>query len=408
MLEACGLEYRIYNDLEKFNNTDGFKINYSDVVFENTINIKPHNILFDHGIRDYHLEVQSHPTFYKIFMKGGNQPIPFDLFGASFWLLSRYEEYLPYKGDIHQRFSYRSSLAYQYEFIQIPLVNLWIHALQALLKEKYKTIVFSQHDYKFLSSIDIDNAYKYKYKGFVRTLAGILSDKSLRKIKERFKIILGLKADPFDCYQFLIEQHKQLNIKALYFILLGDYGPNDKNHSATDLRFQSLIKHLKDYSDVGIHPSFGSNANVRQLKVEVNRLTNITHSIITQSRQHFSMLKFPGTYQNLLQASIYHDYSMGYTNYNGFRASYCFPYKWYNLDIEASSTLTLHSFCISENTLMSNTKRNYEAMLKISEGLINEVKKYNGECISIFHNDNFNHQLSNFYVTFLRIASHKD
>jgi hypothetical protein len=341
-------------------------------------------------------------------MKGGNNQVPFDLFGAAFWLLSRYEEYLPYKGDKHQRFSYRSSLAYQYEFIQISLVNLWISSLQQILKTKYETIVFSQHEYQFLSSIDIDNAYKYKYKGFIRTLAGIISDKSLRKIKERFKIILGLKADPFDCYQFLIDQHKQLNIKALYFILLGDYGPNDKNHSATDLRFQSLIKHLKDYSDVGIHPSFGSNANLRQLKVEVNRLTNITHAIITQSRQHFSMLKFPSTYQNLLQASIYHDYSMGYTNYNGFRASYCLPYKWYNLDIEASSTLTLHPFCINENTLMLNTKKNYDEMLKISETVINEVKKYNGQCISIFHNDNFNNQLSAFYIAFLKIASKKN
>ncbi len=164
------------------------------------------------------------------------------------------------------------------------------------------------------------------------------------------------------------------------------------------------IKHLKDYAMVGIHPSYGSNKNLRQLKVEVSRLNNITHTIVTQSRQHFSMLKFPATYQNLLQAGIFSDYSMGYTNYNGFRASYCYPFKWYSLDIEASSALTIHPFCISENTLLSNSKKNYTQMLEAAKLIIDEVKKYHGQCISIFHNDNFNSELEKFYKEFLILA----
>ena len=176
-------------------------------------------------------------------------------------------------------------------------------------------------------------------------------------MRQRMRIILGKEKDPFDCYDFLIDAHKQTTTKALYFFLLGDYGPNDKNHSSSDLRFQSLIKHLADYSMVGVHPSFGSNNNLRQLKVEVSRLGNITHKLITKSRQHFSMLKFPHTYKDLLQAGVFSDYSMGYTNYNGFRSSYCYPYKWYSLDIESVSSLTIHSFAITENNLLANKDR---------------------------------------------------
>lgn len=403
MQEGLGLVYSITNDKVFFENSDLPKINYSDKSIENSLQIKPHTILFDHGIRDYHLEVKNSERFYKVFFKNNLSEIPFDFFGASFWLLTRYEEYLPFKADNYNRFNYRSSLAYQYDFIQVPLVNIWLNEVKNVLLSHFPSLEFNTRNYTYLSTVDIDNAFKYKYKGFVRTLAGIISDRNFKKLVERFSIIMGKKTDPFDCYNFLIETHKKSNIQAIFFLLLGDYGVNDKNHSASDLRFQSLIKHLSDYSTVGIHPSFGSNQNIQQLKIEISRLGNITHRLITKSRQHFSMLTFPKTYQELLQAGIYADYSMGYTNYNGFRASYCFPYKWYSLDIESISALTIHSFCISENTLLESIKN--ETLLQQSLPIINEVKKYKGEMISIFHNNNFNEELKKFYLEFIKAAN---
>ncbi len=403
MQEGLGIVYSITNDKVFFENSDLPKINYSDKSIENSLQIKPHTILFDHGIRDYHLEVKNSERFYKVFFKNNLSEIPFDFFGASFWLLTRYEEYLPFKADNYNRFNYRSSLAYQYDFIQVPLVNIWLNEVKNVLLSHFPSLEFNTRNYTYLSTVDIDNAFKYKYKGFVRTLAGIISDRNFKKLVERFSIIMGKKTDPFDCYNFLIETHKKSNIQAIFFLLLGDYGVNDKNHSASDLRFQSLIKHLSDYSTVGIHPSFGSNQNIQQLKIEISRLGNITHRLITKSRQHFSMLTFPKTYQELLQAGIYADYSMGYTNYNGFRASYCFPYKWYSLDIESISALTIHSFCISENTLLESIKN--ETLLQQSLPIINEVKKYKGEMISIFHNNNFNEELKKFYLEFIKAAN---
>lgn len=405
--EGLGLETAVTTDPEVWKNSTAAKINYSDAVFENCINIKPHTVLFDHGIRDYHLEVGSHPVFFKVFFKGGGGDVPFDLLGAAFWLLSRYEEYLPHKGDAFNRFHYSSSVAYQYDFIQVPLVNVWLCELQRLLKMQNPEIQFTARKYNFMSSIDIDNVYKFKHKGFVRTIAGLLSDRSLAKMTERLRIVMNRAPDPFDCYDFLIEANKHAEVPAIYFFLLGDYGPNDKNHSASDLRFQALIKHVADYSWVGIHPSFGSNNNVRQLKVEVGRLNNITHRVITRSRQHFAVLKFPKTYQDLLEAGVFSDYSLGYTNQNGFRASYCYPFKWYSLDIEAASALTLHPFCISENTLIAHSKAKNKDMMELAKPIVEEVKKYGGQMISIFHNDSFSERIRKFYIEFINLAKEK-
>ena len=405
LAEGLGLSVKVVTNIEEFNSGQGAKINYSSQAINNCLTIRPHTILFDHGIRDYHLQVSSNDRFYKIFLKNPDEEIPFDLFGASFWLLSRYEEYLPYKADTHNRFHYRSSLAYQYDFLQMPLVNLWLKRLKTELLGRFPDLEFSARTYSFISSIDIDNAYKYKFKGFVRTMAGVISDRKFSKIKERFTIILGRKKDPYDCYDYLIETHRQIDIRAIYFFLLGDYGPNDKNHSASDLRFQKLIKHLADYSMVGVHPSYGSNFNLKQLKKEVSRLSNIVHRVITKSRQHFSMLKFPQTYQDLLQAGITSDYTLGYSARNGFRASYCYPYKWYSLDIESVSSLTIHPFCISDNALLSQTQPEAEEMLKIIEPIVSEVRRYDGELITLFHNDNFDERMKKVYPEILKVAN---
>ncbi len=397
---------QIFNEQE-FSASSSPKINFSDKKNENCLTIKPHSILFDVGIKDYPVAVNTHPQFSKVFFKTSNEEIPFDLFGAAFWLLSRYEEYLPFKTDEHNRFHYRSSLSYQYDFIQTPLINLWLNELQTILQTKFPSLKFKPNKYRFISTIDVDNAFKFKHKGFVRSIAGYLKDvfiKDSSSIKDRFKVISGSKKDPFDCYDFLIDANKKNGVEAIYFFLLGDYGPNDKNQAATNLSFQSLIKKMADYSQVGIHPSYGSTNKMQQIKVEVSRLSNIIHTPVTISRQHYSILRFPQTYNNLLQAGIEKEYSMGYTNLNGFRASYCFAYQWYNIENEMLTGLTINPFCISENTLLYYSKKENKPASELAIAIINEVKKYNGQLISIFHNDTFDEKMKAFYLEFLLLA----
>lgn len=170
--EGLGLDYLFTDEIDELYASDLPKINYSDLVIPDCLNIKPHSILFDHGIRDYHLQVKSHPVFDKLFFANSTGDIPFDFFGAAFWLLSRYEEYLPHKSDSQNRFAYKSSLAYQYEFLHYPLVNVWLSALKGLLESRFPKVDFLERKYDFISTIDIDSVYKYKYKGFVRALAG--------------------------------------------------------------------------------------------------------------------------------------------------------------------------------------------------------------------------------------------
>jgi hypothetical protein len=238
-------------------------------------------------------------------------------------------------------------------------------------------------------------------------VAGFASDlikRNFSGIKERISIISGKKKDPFDCYDFLIDTHKEGKLKCIYFFLLGDYGKNDKNIAATDRTFQELIKHIADYSVTGIHPSFGSNNSVQQLKVEVSRLSKITHRQISKSRQHFSILHFPGTYRDLLQAGISDDYSLGYTNMNGFRASFCHSYRWYSLEDESATALLIHPFVFTETTAEYFAKSGQGDLLSQAKKWIDVVKKYKGELVSVFHNDTLNEGMKENYRQFISLA----
>lgn len=391
ILKDClGLSFTITNNLDDFKAFEGYKFSYTNQEVESDFQITAHTLLFEFGIKEQVIQMQNHDDYFKYFFKTYHSQIPFDIFAASFYLVSRYEEYLPFLPDAFNRFEAENSLAYQYDFLKIPLVNLWITEFEKTLKNKFSNLTTAHNQYSFISTIDIDNAYKYQEKGVMRSIGGYL--KSILRfdkedLKQRTSVLLKKEKDPFDSYDHQLDIKNKYNLEVIYFFLLGDYGVNDKNHPSNNYGFQQLIKHLADYCSIGIHPSFGSNDHSNQVKIEINRLAKITHRDIYNSRQHFSMLKFPDTYATLLGLGITHDYSMGYAQHNGFRASICTPFYWYDLDEELETGLKIHPFCLSETTLRYTDFASPKTASGIAKPIIEEVKKYNGELVTIFHND---------------------
>ena len=103
LLDGLGLDFTITGNSDNFMAHPGPKLSYHRKPFENAVNIVPHSILFDYGIKDYHIQVKNDENFEKTFFQTSNGNIPFDLPAAAFWLLTRYEEYLKLipKGDFH-------------------------------------------------------------------------------------------------------------------------------------------------------------------------------------------------------------------------------------------------------------------------------------------------------------------
>jgi hypothetical protein len=348
-------------------------------------------LLFDRGIKELELNFGSYkgnPCFFPTFQK--ESVYPFDPFAASFYLVSRYEEYLPYLKDKYGRFNAPQSLAYQHNFLHKPLVNIWALDLASQLKAVFPDIDMELPEYKYQPTIDIDAAYAYRQKGFWRTVGGYaknIRDSQWKEVSKRTQVLMGKENDPFDSFDYIFEFHRKRELKPIFFVLFADYGTNDKNLPVHNRKFHYLVRRLGDYGHVGIHPSFTSNSIRAKLDKEIQRLATVVHGEITKSRQHFLILSLPETYNRLLDLGIEEDYTMGFASQPGFRASIASPFYFYNLEFEMVTSLRIYPFMYMEGTYRDYLNTSPKEALESIKQLNDEVKNVGGTFISLWHNE---------------------
>ncbi len=350
--------------------------------------IQPHTLLFQNDIKQQNIECFEWNTLTAFFKTSGD--IPFDIFATSFYLITRYEEYLPHNLDEYGRYVHKNSIAFKQNFLRLPLVNLWLEKLIKLLQKKHSSFTIHLSPFTFLPTYDIDIAYAYKNHSVRRAGSGILKDfitRKLKEIDERIKVYAGSKKDPFDIYEWLDELHDKYNLKPVYFFLVAEKRKGyDKNLSPHTEGIKNLIRqHAAKYA-IGIHPSWQSNTDEKILQNEIELLNEITNSKIENSRQHYIKLKFPETYRALIKQGIKNDYSMGYGSINGFRASYCLPYKWFDLKKNEQTELMIHPFCCMDANSFFEQHYSVEQAAEELQHYYDIVKKVNGKLITILHN----------------------
>lgn len=370
----------------------GPKLNYtSKRLSPSELFIPKGTILFENNIKEVPIKIRVMDGFCYFFESTQMESdFPFDLPGMSFWLASRYEEYLPYEKDQHSRFSAPNSLAFKNGFLDVPLINYWAHRLYQQLKARFPTMVIPPPIYEFQSTLDIDLAWAYKHKGWWRTAATLIK-KLLRfnvsALKEQLAVLAGQKPDPFFTFSYIQAVHQQQNIDPTFFFLLGDYGKYDKNVSPKSFALKALIQSLQEQYRIGIHPSYGaSTGNGTQLQKEVNRLMKITGQPPNLSRQHFLKLHLPQTYRQLIAAGITSDYTMGYAAQTGFRASIASPFPWYDLEQEKITALMLLPFQAMDVTLKQYLQLSPSEALENITKLVHSIQTYGGCFSIIWHN----------------------
>ncbi|MCU0432880.1 MAG: polysaccharide deacetylase family protein [Bacteroidia bacterium] len=390
LTELLGISFRVTSKGDEFMAWKGPKFSYSAHPLADELFFQSRQLLFETGITEQNISVftwNNHKVFYAT---GKQSAIPFDLFAAGFYLVSRYEEYLPHIRDHLDRFDAHQSLAWQHGFLTQPVVDQWAQMLSALLRTHFPELKQTRKTYTFTPTIDIDNAWAYREKGIMRICGGIARDvlkADFAGLKKRLRVLFNFEKDPYDTYEFQLDIQRRRGFRPIYFFLVGDYGTNDKNVPVQNRRFRQLIRHLADYSDVGVHPSFGSNKEPERLKVEIGRLRSILHTEIVRSRQHFLMLKFPDTYRNLIDRDVTDDYSMGFANEIGFRAGISSAFNFYDLDFEAESALRIHPFAVMDATLNLYMKLTPDEATDRVKQLADAVKAVNGEFMILWHNE---------------------
>lgn len=363
-----GLDFELTTNSQFFEVSTLPKLNYSHQIIPNSIQLLPDDILFSSDISDSASLEELNPI------------------GKLFYTLSRYEEYLPFKPDHHGRFQGKGKA------IKTPFVDQWILEFQQELKTNYPQLEFKERKFELILTCDVDQVWKYKHKGFKRTLGAYLRDfirLDFKELAKRNRIVSGKDKDLFDTFDLFRNLKEKYHNRMIFFWLMADYDRFDKNNPADNRHFKRKIKEICEWAEFGVHPSYASNSNSEKLKKEIKRLENAVGEKVLKSRQHYIKLSFPETYRILIQNGIKEDFTMAYADETGFRAGTCTPFFWYDLQAEKQTDLKIYPFCAMDVSMRNYMKLSKQDSIAELQHLKHEIQKVNGQMMVLFHNSNF-------------------
>ncbi|GAC1417199.1 MAG: hypothetical protein NVS9B7_19300 [Flavisolibacter sp.] len=365
-------------------------INYSDKrLLQKEIFIHPINLLFETSIHPVET-VCFNKNHYKAFFKTEGD-VGFDLWAAIFFLLTRYEEYLPFEKDFYGRYGHQNSLAYRENFLHLPLVNIWLEDFRKLLSGRNSVFETAKNKFSFCPTYDIDIAWAYRNKGFIKNMGAIVQlffKGHWKDMEERILVLQDKKMDPYEAYPWMEALHSRYHLHPIYFFLMArSRGKYDKNTAVDARDFKALIKGISAKYRVGLHPSWASVDRKSFLVREKQLLENYCGQKVMRARQHYIRIELPGSYQKLIALGFSQDYSMGYGDINGFRASISTPFHWYDLQKDQLTNLLIYPFCFMDTNAFF--EQNYT--VQQAEEELMEFKKIiyavHGTMITIWHNN---------------------
>ena len=384
--DILGLSWEVITDKRKLGKHP--VINYSSEKVSNSFKITPDSILFEKGFCLKMTDIGEWKGLPVFFQTNSDSDLPFDIFAASFFLVTRYEEYPEFVPDKYGRFPAAASVAFKNGFLDKPVIDLWTKELARALLKRFPTLVFKRNEYKALLTIDTDQPFAYLGKNIFRSIGGFFKEKDgiSDTVSNRYRVMTREEKDPYDVFDYITTAIETNSVETRFFFPVGDRSRFDTNPSWKNEEYRQLIRRIAENYLVGLHPSFIAGGDGAMISDEAVRLKSILGKEVILSRFHFIRLYMPHSYKNLLLSGIIEDYSMGYPDETGFRAGIARPYYFYDITDDRLTNLKIIPFQVMDGTLSDYKKLDPAGSREKILSLINETKKVGGLFVSIWHN----------------------
>lgn len=394
-LRILGVEVLFTSVIEEFISHTGPKISYGKKPMGNELFFQSYGLLEQQGFDFIEISVKKWENTVGFFAVSGSSSLPFDIFSASFYMISRYEEYLPHVKDEMGRFMASESLAFKEGFLQQPVVDIWAYIFKNKLLEAFPEMIFPEKKLIVHPVIEAAQPFAYKQKGIFRSVVGYansLLHGKFRNIIARSQVILGVKRDPLDTFKWIVNKATRSKFNLTVFFLLGNSLVFDESMNTHRQKFKMLIKYISDYKEVGLIFSFSSLNDYEMLKSEKRRMEEITNRSLESSINSEFLVNLPDIYRHLVELEVKRDFTMVFRDTVGFRAGTCTPFLFYDLDYEIKTPLVVHPAAMT--TLAFQTK--YASDIeKVVGNILNAVENVNGTFTIIFSNKDFSSAESN-------------
>lgn len=318
-----------------------------------------------------------------------------DIISLSFIMLSRYEETVVKERDVHDRFEYKNSLAFHYNFIDIPIVDEYALLLRSALLKFLSNIDIIPRKGKVIPTHDIDDMRRFG--GIRKNLKTIIGgDLLLRKniniayksIKQLFRTKRNIYNDPYiQAILQLIEISKKHDLcSEFYFMGLID-GENDARYNIFTPEVKFCIDKIKQTNMlVGMHGGYDSSTNERVFNKEKSRIEEVIGGNIEIGRQHYLKFNINKTIDIWEKNCIKKDTTLGYAEREGFRCGTCHEYNLYNIHDNSVTTIKENPLIVMEGTLFEYRMLDNKSALKKIEYLYKRCMAVEGNFVILWHN----------------------
>jgi len=313
-----------------------------------------------------------------------------DIFASSFFMLSRWEEFVSQQTDLHGRFPYTNALAYRHKFLHRPIVNEYCMYIRSFL-QRAGVAVPELPVARFFYTSDIDFVFKWRTAfSWAKTVVGdVCKRRDLRLAFENsfnfLKAPFSKYTDPYNTYRRQLYDAKKTGAEIIFYIL-----PSKENIRFLSTTCTWLFDRIEKFGGtVGLHPGYDSHLANGHLHKEKKVLEDLLGKKVHESRQHFLRFSVPETWSMLQKRGITCDSTMYYTEVPGFRTGCCTEYSCYDIVYRKKLSLKERTLIFMDTSVFFREWQEPEGANAYLAKLIEQVERYGGDFVMLWHNSSF-------------------
>ncbi|MGB0885898.1 MAG: DUF7033 domain-containing protein [Chitinophagales bacterium] len=354
------------------------------IIFNEIYSLKP----IYYSWKGVEFPVFIHNNTFSLYNEDGK--ISFDIYLNVFLFLSGWLELKNTARDKHGRFPYNESLQKKYNFVSIPIVNIYFELLYEVALKNEVLIEKIEFKESIIFTHDIDQ-FRSGWFENIQYHLNHFSIKSLFQIPLNiFKKTLKLKDDYLKGMEKMLEIDEENNVETISFLLMKKSHQN-ADFDIFDNRFKEIIEKTIAKQEIGIHPSYETFNNEKLYLEDVKALDNLSQKETKKSRQHFLRYNMALTPKIIEKSSIEEDYTLGFAEQYGFRNGIANPFYLYNFETKQAFHFKSIPLVFMDVSLINyeQEKTRKELFEEVKEFLKTTTKDYNCQFSVLFHNSVF-------------------
>lgn len=337
-----------------------------------------------------------------------------DIPASTFFMITRYEEYLIEDRDGLGRFPASSSLAFREGFLSYPIVNRYLDLFMGLVNSlgvrPERRQRWRGRKFAVCLTHDVDRIRKYMRR---RVVEGVVQEAfrgrfgaAVHLVLDSLAVARGIRQDPHWTFDFIMNLEERLGMRSSFFVRTDYDTSAEQVYSILEAGPSQLVKYIASRGhEIGLHGGIQSCSDTLRMMEERRRLSRLTGQASLGVRQHRLLWQNPATWRAMVDAGFLYDSTLAFPDGNGFRCGVCLPYRVFDLQRGCMLPLWEIPLTATDANLMAGRKEGEEGRaLEDVKALISTVRDSGGVFVLLWHNTSL--ETASWRRTYAEVVEH--